>query len=159
MPPSNEDIPFEDIQLGQYNEGTRMNRLRTNFDRLPAWIKALTNRYWNTIGKLLDYLVRWEDKRKQNIQEIQISIEKGKQRSKSTNNKLFVITVYLKIGTITIQGNDFQNFGSQEFPHLKSFVDRCMDKQTPCTYEAEAKLPASKESIDELQSEETLLNL
>lgn len=72
MPPSNEDIPFEDIQLGQYKEGVRMNSFRTNFDSMPAWIKALTNRYWNTIGKLLDYLVTWEDKRKQNIQEIQI---------------------------------------------------------------------------------------
>jgi hypothetical protein len=52
------------------------------------------------------------------MQEIQISIEKGKQTSKSTNNKLFVITVYLKIGTITIQGNDFQNMSSNGISSL-----------------------------------------
>jgi len=32
-----------------------------------------------------------------------------------------------------------------------------MDKQTPCTSEAEAKMPASKENIDELQSDETFV--
>jgi hypothetical protein len=129
---SNELIPFEEIHAGQYKEGARMNSFKANKKRLPYWIKALTVRYWDVLGRRSDFHVHWEDKRKQNVDEIQIKVEskvdKSKSSTKSANTKSFVITVYLKTGTITTQGNYFQYLSDHEFPSLQSYVNNCAEK-------------------------------
>lgn len=132
LPPFNNDnetdnIPFEEIKIGQYEEGARMNSFKTDKAKLPLWIKSLTLRYWETLGKMTQILVRWEfpkDKCKHKNEEIMISVEKKVPKK----TKLFVIKVYTTTGTITIQGNYFTYFGSNEFPALKSFVDTCYTK-------------------------------
>lgn len=88
LPPFNNDnetdnIPFEEIKIGQYEEGARMNSFKTDKAKLRLWIKSLTLRYWETLGKMTQFLVRWEfpkDKCKHKNEEIMISVEKKVQR-------------------------------------------------------------------------------
>jgi hypothetical protein len=73
---NNENIPFESIQsIEQYKSGARMNSFQTDKKRLPFWIRGLTLRYWESLGKCEDFLVQWEDKRKNKLDEIQITLE------------------------------------------------------------------------------------
>jgi hypothetical protein len=55
-------------------------------------------------------------------------VDKSKSSTKSANTKSFVITVYLKTGTITTQGNYFQYLSDHEFPSLQSYVNNCAEK-------------------------------
>ena len=142
----NDQIPFEEILPGQYDENARMNSFKTNKARLPLWLKAFTQRYWETLGKRVDFVVQWDDRRakskpKDNSydQEIIITLQ-NKEKSKPT--KLFVITTFLTNGTITIQGNKFSLFGEHEFQALKSFVDMCQEK-----IEVE-KIPFESQELD-----------
>ena len=76
-----------------------MNSFQTDKKGLAFWIRGLTLRYWESLGKCEDFLVRWEDTRKKKIDEIQIALEITTQRKQ----KLFVIKAHLKTGTITVQ--------------------------------------------------------
>jgi hypothetical protein len=85
----------------QYKSGARMNSFQTDKKRLPFWIRGLTLRYWESLGKCEDFSVQWDDKRKIKLDEIQITLETTTQATRQTKQKLFVIKIHLKIGTIT----------------------------------------------------------
>ena len=138
---NNENIPFESIQsIEQYKSGARMNSFQTDKKRLPFWIRGLTLRYWESLGKCEDFSVQWEDKRKIKLDEIQITLETTTQATRQTKQKLFVIKVHLKIGTITVQGNGFPIFGLKEFPAIKEFVNTCVsrDKQSSVNIQSQS---------------------
>ena len=105
-----------------------MNSFQTDKKRLLFWIRGLTLRYWESLGKCEDFSVQWEDKRKNKIDEIQITLETTTQTTRQRKQKLFVIKVYIKTGTIAVQGNGFPIFGLKEFPAIKEFVNTCVSR-------------------------------
>jgi hypothetical protein len=80
-----------------------MNSFQTDEKGLAFWIRGLTLRYWESLGKCEDFLVQWEDTRKNKIDEIQIALEITTQTTRQRKQKLFVIKAHLKTGTITVQ--------------------------------------------------------
>ena len=90
-----------------------MNSFQTDKKRLSFWIRGLTLRYWDSLGKRENLLVEWEDKRKNKIDETTT------QTTRQRKQKLFVIKVHLKTSTITVRGNGFPIFGLKEFPAIK----------------------------------------
>jgi hypothetical protein len=85
-------------------------------------------------------LVQWEDKRKNKIDEIKITLETTTQTTRQRKQKLFVIKVHLKTGAITVQGNGFPIFGLREFPAIKEFVNTCIsrDKQSSANIQSQS---------------------
>jgi hypothetical protein len=85
-------------------------------------------------------LVQWEDKRKNKIDEILITLETTTQTTRQRKQKLFVIKVRLKTGAITVQGNGFPIFGLREFPAIKECVNTCVsrDKQSSANIQSQS---------------------
>jgi hypothetical protein len=71
---------------------------------------------------------------------MQITLETTTQTTRQRKQKLFVIKVHLKTGTITVQGNGFPIFGLREFPAIKEFVNTCVsrDKQSSANIQSQS---------------------
>ena len=96
--------------------------------RLVVWLKSLLLRYWKQIGEDPNYMVNWYDKRHSETRdEIQIDIDILDKQSKQIHHRIYTITIYLGTGTITVQGAQYEYFGSSEFRALKKFVDKCVN--------------------------------
>lgn len=124
----NKNIPFEEILPNQYKSAAKMYSFKTDKIRLVVWLKSLLLRYWKQIGEDPNYMVNWYDKRHSETRdEIQIDIDILDKQSKQIHHRIYTITIYLGTGTITVQGAQYEYFGSSEFPALKKFVDKCVN--------------------------------
>ena len=66
-----------------------MNSFQTDKKGLAFWIRGLTLRYWESLGKCEDFLVQWEDTRKNKIDEIQLALKSPhKQPDRENRNSL-----------------------------------------------------------------------
>jgi len=103
----NRDIPFEKILTNQYKRQARANSFKTDKQRLIFWLKALQLRYWKQLGEDPNYVVNWNDRRKNEPEnqrdEIIIDLDSIDPLT-NDNIRLFTITTHLGTGTITIQG-------------------------------------------------------
>lgn len=122
-----EKIPYETIKINQYKPKASMYSFHTSKERLHLWIKSMTMRYWEQLGKNKQFSINWEEINSEKTHEIQIKVDNDKM-TKVDNPRLFLIKIYLKTGTITIQGNGYTVFGEEEFPKLLEFVNACRSK-------------------------------
>jgi hypothetical protein len=97
------NIPFEEILPNQYKSAAKMYSFKTDQIRLVVWIKSLLLRYWKQIGEDPNYMVNWKDKRPTETRdEIQIDILILDKPSKQIDYRIYIITIHLGTGTITV---------------------------------------------------------
>ena len=153
---NNRDIPFEEILTNQYKRQARANSFKTDKQRLIFWLRALQLRYWKQLGEDPNYVVNWNDRRKNELEnqrdEIIIDLDSIDPLT-NDNIRLFTITTHLGTGTITIQGVHHSYFGSKEFPVLKTFVDDCVKNCRKAESSDENTIP--KEAYDSCYDDAT----
>ena len=118
-------VPVEQFTKGLYKEKAKMNAFKIKPNNVASWIKVMAVRYYSQMGEIEEIDCSWRDildndEAEEFVSEVRIQLI---DKSNDLEDKLFTITMYLNIQTVTIQGNFYQEWCEKEFPLLKVLVE------------------------------------
>ncbi|CAG2229763.1 unnamed protein product [Mytilus edulis] len=127
-------LKFEEIDVDYYEPDARMVGYRTTQDRVRLWIKALNVYVFEYLGDHPEnkdkYQIDWtHDPVKwtpSNLKSIAIDVTTKVDKH---NPLMYKLTLFLKTGTLQVQGHYYKTFASQHFLVLRDIVHHIVSQQ------------------------------
>lgn len=124
VPTTAKRVPHEELDYSIYKPSSNQVVFSTTELRLPLWIKALYNRYYEIKGSNNDNTAEiettWDEQEnpKQPTKCDKITI-----KIKHDNEKVLTISVNISAGRIQVEGRLVKEWGSDEFEHVLAMVN------------------------------------
>ena len=116
-----------------------MIAFRTTANRLPFWVRAAWIYLYDQIGKSPALDVDWDHDPKEPNKLTAIYVEVASTEDK-INPLLYKLTIFIKTGTIQVQGNEYNLFVTKHFQPMKHMVDNLIEK---------TKIPEETSPVDD----------
>jgi len=108
--------------LDDYEEEANNVAFRISAQRLPFWIRALWVYLYDFIGDKRMYEVTWvDDPSRTNTQHTFIEVHS--KSTTSTAGMMYKLTVFVKTGSVTVQGTNRATFVNKHFKPICTIVD------------------------------------
>ena len=132
--------------IDNYEDEARNISFRITAQRLPYWVRAFWIYLYDYVGDKRMYDVTWlDDPNRESVQQIFIEVHS---KSTTTTNMLYKLTLFMKTGSVTVQGTNKSTFVNKHFKPLCTIVDMLESKfsastKVLCDEETLLKIPVN----------------